>query len=382
LDAADARFKEKLMKAQSPFALSLPWRRTTAVFVIDVAVLALASHSPDAWQQNHIAWWVGVALAALITIATLVTYRGVPLALMPVLRVRNWYANPKKLVEACTQPIDHQRRFGRDVIGIREYDNRLVTVIAVDGAEAAGRHHQATSQGALSVGPIGAALRQFDVRLEGVDIVSVATGQDRRTWLVLRMDPQHNVAAVAARDSLAATLAAATERLAHELDGRHCQARPLTADEIADMDAVVLAGLETERIRPHWRHLAHPDGYVTSGWISPRDITGKLLDELPVPEADVTVVTVRLCIETGGIAVSAFVRYHTKDRLPNTVWRQLNRLTGRQLGAVRASLPAPESGPQLLLPGRDLGEDDDIVIRLGAAEAAPAYSPGAAGMAR
>ena len=374
------------MKAQPRFALSMPWRRATAVFLIDVAVLAIASHCPDAWQKNHAAWWVGVGVAAVITIATLVTARGIPLAWIPVARVRNWYANPKALLEACTQPIDHQRRFGRDVVGIREYGGRLVTVIAVDGiaGAAAGRHHQeGTPDDALPIEAVAAALRQFDVRLDGVDIVSVATQSDDSTWLVLRMDPQHNVAAVAARDSLAATFVAATERLAHDIDGQHCHARPLNAAEIADMDDAVLAGLDVDRIRPHWRHLEHPDGCVTSAWVSPRDITGTLLDELQVPEADVTMLTIRLVNRFGRIDVSAFVRYHSKDRLPKSLLRGLSRLTGRQLGAVRASLPAPATGRPLLMSSRGLNEDEHILIRLGeAAAATPAYSPDLARMAR
>ena len=370
------------MKAQPGFAVALPWRRVTAVFLIDVAVLALASHCPDAWQKDHAAWWTGVGVAAVITFAALVTVRGIPLAWTPVARVRNWYANPKALLEACTRPIDHQRRFGRDVVGIREFGGRLVTVITVEGAAGAvsGRHHQ-QGDGTLPIGAVAAALRQFDVRLDGVDIVSVATPHDRRTWLVLRMDPQHNVAAVAARDSLAATLAAATERLAHDLDGQHCQARPLNAAEITDMDAAVLAGLDVDRVRPHWRHLEHPDGYVASAWVSPRDITGKLTDELEQSEAEVTVVTIRLVTRRDGIDVSAFVRYHSKERLPLSALRGLNRLTGRQLDAVGASLPAP--GRPVLMSSRELGEDEDIVIRLGeAATAAPAYSPVAAGSAQ
>ena len=66
----------------------------------------------------------------------------------------------------------------------------------------------------------------------------------RRTWLVLRMNPQLNVAAVAARDSLASTLVAATERLAQDLDGHGCAARALTADEVSEVDSAVLADLE------------------------------------------------------------------------------------------------------------------------------------------
>jgi hypothetical protein len=37
----------------------------------------------------------------------------------------------------------------------------------------------------------------------------------------------------------------------------------------------------------------------------------------------------------------------------------LNRLTGRQLAAVRASLPAPTARPLLVVPSRPLRADDE-----------------------
>jgi type VII secretion protein EccE len=370
------------MKAQNGFGVTLGWQRVTAVFLVDVAVLVLASHCPDAWQKGRAAWWVGVGLAAVITLAALITRRGIPLASIPVVRIRNWYAHPKAIAAACTQPIDHRRRFGRDVVAIREYQDRLVTVIAVDNAAyASGRHHQqAASDATLPIGAVIAALRQFDVRLDSIDIVSAATEHDYNTWLVLRMDPQRNIAAIAARDSLAATLAAATERLAHDLDGQQCHARPLNAAEIADMDAAVLPGLKLDRIRTHWSYLRHPDGYVTSAWISPRDITGDMLDELWLPDAEAMVVTIRLAARRGGIHVAALVRYHSAKQLTKSALGGLNRLTGRQLGALRAGLPAPESGRPLPIPSRPVGEDDHIVIRLSeAATVAPTYSPSPVG---
>ncbi|KAA8960964.1 type VII secretion protein EccE [Mycobacterium sp.] len=369
------------MKAQRRFSVTLQWQRVTAVFLADVAVLALASHCPDAWQQHHAAWWAGVALATVITIAALVTSRGIPLASIPVVAIRNWYAHPQAIAAACTPPIDHRRRFGRDVVGIRAYRDRLVTVIAVDDATySSGRHHQeAAPDTGLAIGAVIAALRQFDVRLDCIDIVSAATEHEHNTWLVLRMDPQHNIAAVAARDSLAATAAAATERLAHDLDGQQCRARPLTAAEIADMDAAVTAGLALDRIRTHWSYLRHPDGYVTSAWMSPRDITGDVLGALALPDTEATVATIRLAARRDGIDVAAFVRYHSAKRLPKSAVSRLNQLTGRQLAALRASLPAPEPGRPLPIPSRPLDEADDIVIRLGTAAATPAYSPSPAG---
>ncbi|EUA35441.1 ESX-5 secretion system EccE5 domain protein [Mycobacterium xenopi 3993] len=56
----DAATREAAMRAQRRFGLDLSWPRLTGVFLIDVAVLALVSHLPDAWQANHIAWWTGV----------------------------------------------------------------------------------------------------------------------------------------------------------------------------------------------------------------------------------------------------------------------------------------------------------------------------------
>lgn len=59
---------------------------------------------------------------------------------------------------------------------MREYDGRLVTVIALDGDDdPASRHHRQKSAppASLLVRSAAAGLRQFDVNLEGIDIVSV-----------------------------------------------------------------------------------------------------------------------------------------------------------------------------------------------------------------
>ena len=64
-----------------------------------------------------------------------------------------------------TRAIDHRRRFGRDVVGVREYEGQLVAVIAVDGSADApsGRHQrQKVSPATLPVAAVAAVLRQFD----------------------------------------------------------------------------------------------------------------------------------------------------------------------------------------------------------------------------
>lgn len=387
------------MKAQRKLGLALSWSRVTTIFLIDILILVLASHCPQAWQgDNRVAWWVGVGLAVLVTVLSLVSYHGITVASALAAWLWDWSADPgTALAAGCTPAIDHQRRFGRDTVGVREYQGRLVSVIAVDGnvEEASGRHRPRTSSAALSVASVAEGVRQFDIHLDGIDIVSLKVRRggnaaelsklddwrpeewenlndrpanyERSTWLVLRMNPQRNVAAVAVRDSLASTLVAATERIAQDLDGQNCAARSLSADELAEVDSAVLADLEPTWSRPGWRHLKHFNGYTTSFWVTPSDIKAETMDNLWQADTDATVVTVRLTSHGGRPQVSAWVRYHTDGRLPRKLAAGLNRLTGRQLAAVRASLPTPSLRARLALPSRDLYDHDELMFDIGQA---------------
>jgi hypothetical protein len=97
--------------------------------------------------------------------------------------------------------------------------------------------------------------------------------------------------------------------------------------------------------------------------LSPSDITTDKLDELWEDDTVATVLTIRLTTRGGRPQVSAWVRYHTEKRLRRNVSSGLNRLTGRQLAALRASLPAPTARPLLVVPGRPLRADDaDLVL--------------------
>jgi type VII secretion protein EccE len=384
------------MKAQRRFGLSLSWLRVTAVFLVDIVILLVASHCPQSWQgEHHIAFWVGVGLAVIVTLLSLVTQHGLTLTSGLATWLWDWSADPgTALAAGCTPAVDYQRKYGRDTVGVREYAGRLIAVIAVDGGEddSLGRHRHRTTASAptLLVQAVAAGLHQFDIHLDGIDIVSVKIRRGgnaaelsklddwgpeewemvgdqpasyvRCTWLVLRMNPQRNVAAVAARDSLASTLVAATERLAQDLDGQSCAARPLTADEIAEVDKAVLADLEPTWSRPGWRYLKHFNGFATSFWLTPSDITTETVDDLWQPDTEATVVTIRLTTLGGRPLVSAWVRYHSDKRTPKGLPNGLNRLTGRQLAAVRASLPAPTTRALLVVPTRGLLEGDEIVL--------------------
>lgn len=138
------------MKAQRRLGLSLTWPRLTTVFLVDIVIMVVASHCPESWQGTYrIAFWVGVGLAVLVTLLSLVTYHGITVASGLATWLWDWSADPgSALAAGCTPALDHQRRFGRDKVGVREYKGQLVSVIAVNGGEdeTGSRHrHRAAS---------------------------------------------------------------------------------------------------------------------------------------------------------------------------------------------------------------------------------------------
>lgn len=388
------------MRAQHTLGLNLSWLRVTTVFLIDIGILWLARHWPAQLGPPERAWWPAVGLAAVLTTAALITHRRVPLTAILLARLSDRFATPAAfLTEGCTPGFDHRRRYSRDVVGVREYRGRLVSVIAIPvaTAETAGRHRRVPAPApTLPAELVAAGLRQFDVRLDGIDIVSIRTcdspddspDDEHRTdtaavqavkapgscgpqvnWLILRMDPMHNTEAVAVRDSVAATLAVATERLARDLCERHLDARILSAEEFDQVDAALLAGLQPTRLRRRRRRLKQkerkgPKQFAATFWMSPRDISTENLERLWLPETDTTAVTVRLTRRQHHTDVAVLVRYHSASRLRRTTSAGLNRLNGRQLTALRTSLPTP-TRRTLAVPARVLNGQDSLQVPLG-----------------
>lgn len=376
------------MRPQRDFGLDLSWGRLTTVFLIAVAILALFSHVPDELQIKVDTFrivahprWAGVVIVAMVAVAGLVTYRAAPLASALPGRLLDRFVNPEsKLTQARDPAADHCRRYGSQSVGIREHRGQLAAVIVV--ADRRRERHEPESPAVLPVPLVAAGLRQFDVRLEGIDIVSVTpcddtvgddlTGQetgapDRGMWVVLRMNPHRNVGAIAARDSVASTLAAAAERLAHDLDGDRVEARVATAEEFDDVDTAILAGLQPSHVRLRRRRLKQrkPKRFSSSFWVTPRDITSPNIERLYRPETDATVMTVRLTPRKHRTQVSVLVHYHSSGRLPRKTRTGLNRLTGRrQLTAIHSSLPTPMRHRRLGLPARELAGTDQLVVPL------------------
>lgn len=348
------------MKPTLPLGIRFGWTRVVAVFVATVALLSLGGA-----EAGRAGWWVAAGVAVLLSAATVVTWRG---ATLLRLGLRAINAHSAMAATTAGETADYHRTYGQGPVGIRAVGPYLAAVVAVDGqahSPSALDHHRVASLATLPVAAVADGLRQFDVTLESIDIVSVgrrraserhhsyaavyssligdhpAVGQ-RRTWLVARFDAERSARAVLWRESVAATVGAAAQWLAQELTGLRCPARVLTAQEIREADAELLAGIDPAELRSGWGRLRHSNGYVQTYWMSPSDISSDTLDRLWVPDTDATAVTVQLRPAVGGATrVGVVARYHTGAPISEPPLSGLNPLTGRHnLGLAAGSLTA------------------------------------------
>ncbi|WP_101953415.1 type VII secretion protein EccE [Mycobacterium intracellulare] len=371
------------MRSTFPLSVAAGWPRLVALFVVDVAVVATG-----AAVGGRPGWWAGAALAVAVSLAALLRWRGAPLLTLGWRSV----SNRRGVDVPGGELADYERRFGSGRVGIRAVGPHLVAVVAVDGPP-----HNASvldypkveSMTKLPVEAVAAGLEQFDVTLEGIDIVSVgvrraskthhpygpvysgevgdhpAVGQ-RRTWLVVRMDALASARAIVWRESVAATMSAAAEWLAAELTSLRIPARVLTAAQIRDADEALLAGIDPNGVTPGWGRLRHAGGYVQTYWMSPRDISSATIDRLWVPDTDATVVSIQVRrSDTGATAVGVMVRYHTGGPLPEPPLTGLNPFVGRHDAGLRAGLLGAGKGG-LAVPARELTANEKVSVPIGA----------------
>lgn len=367
-----------------PLTVAASWGRLAAVLTA-AAVCVFAG----AAIGDRPGWWTGVALAALIAFAALVRWRGAALLDLGWITATRGRSG---VDTAAGDLADYRRTHGRtEGVGVRGTGPDLVAVVAVDGpphSPSVLDYARVESLVKLPLAVVAGGLRQCDVRLDGIDILSVgsrrapqshhpyspvyssevgdhpAVGQ-RRTYLVVRFNAVRGAAAVVWRESVAATVCAAAEWLAAELTSMRIPARALTSEQIRDADTLLLAGIEAATVRPGWGRLRHSGGYVHTYWVSPGDISSATLDRLWAPDTDATVVAVQLRpTDNGTTTVGVTVRYHTGAPLTGPPLTGLNPLSGRHDAGLLAGLVRPGTPPAV--PCRELGGDDTIAAPVAA----------------
>jgi type VII secretion protein EccE len=376
------------MKPMFPVGLALRETRVIIAFVAAVALLWAGTFLHGPWVV-----WVFAAAATLLVVLILVTWRRAPLATLLgrwAARHRPGRAAPD--LRAVPPAADHRLRWTDDQAAIRAAGDELVAVVAVDGPSHTPSvldNHRVHSAATLPVAVVADALRQFDVRLAGIDILSVgrrrapkthhhyaqtysghvgdhgAVGR-RRTVCVLRMNRLDNVSAVVCRDSLAATLDACAQRLAAELTARHLPARVVDSAELVDIDAILTAGLGPDAGQPRWGGVRQANGWLSTYWVSPRDISTATLERVWAPDTDYTACALQLRpAPNGGVTVGLLVRYATAGPQKQPPLTGLNPLSGRHDLGVRAGL-ADARTAAIAAPHRLLGAGEEIKAPIGA----------------
>lgn len=375
------------MRSTFPLGLALRDFRVIVAFLFAVAVLWGATFLHGPWVL-----WTAVGIAAVGVVFLLLTWRGAPVSTLlgRTLGRRRPGHDPVGAMLDTPDAVESRLRWTDAVTAVRADGDELVAVVAVDGpahTPSVLDNHRVESAAALPVSVVAEALRQFDVTLSGIDILSVgrrrapgthhpyaqtysavvadhgAMGQ-RRTVCVLRMNQLSNVGAVVCRDSVAATLTACAHRLAAELTARHLAARVVGGEELTDIDAALSAGLSASA-QPRWGGLRHNNGWVSTYWVTPGDITTATLDRVWAPDTDHTATAVQLRPGPGdSVEIGMLVRYATAGPQKQPPVNGLNPLSARHDLGVRAGL-AVAATPALRARHRTLEAAEELKAPIG-----------------
>lgn len=164
---------------------------------------------------------------------------------------------------------------------------------------------------------------------------------NRLTWLVLRLDQQRNLKALAARGPCAVvaprTLATAAHRIAGRLRERGMAAHPLPAAAVAEATRLLHAGVELGDLTEQWDRVktSVPGRFVTSFGIDWSELDDSGLDDCWTWNSGRTTLVVSLSGTDGPRAVVRYIGPAMTEALPD----YLRRLPGRQSLAFRSTLP-------------------------------------------
>ena len=129
---------------------------------------------PAPRPQDESGWWAGVGAAVLDhgrRVGALARVTAVDAGLAVACRGRSG-----ALGVPAGALADHDRTFGAGPVGIRAVGPHLVAVVAVDGqphSPSALAYPRVDTPSKLPLAAVAAGLRQFDVTLDGIDVVSV-----------------------------------------------------------------------------------------------------------------------------------------------------------------------------------------------------------------
>ena len=393
-----------------------------ALMAAEAAALAAFVALPP----HRAGWWpaTGISAAALVVLIVTVYRRNAPGWVAAW--ARHWRRRRHLVPVAAAVDVPH----GAIVCGVRVDEYEAVTMIKASGRPYAPTLLRGSTRSlTTNVIPMAVLAGLLDqpgfLQLAGIDIVSAgqrvrgvggyaplystlladrpAAGR-RDTYLIVRIDITGSVPGLTYRTSIGAAAAAATERIINALLQNGIRATALSAAELDTALSELGVGLVTPPPRPEppapdqaadeaqaapavavpvgahrgaaaprtrWRSVRTREGYLSSYYFSPEDITTAALNRMWALHTDEVVQTTSICKHRntepdggGPVLVSAMVRTCDPQEAPQPPTLDLNPLPGEQYAAtVRA---APTARPAITLPARRLNGSEPLQIPIGA----------------
>lgn len=157
------------MRAKAPLGVSTSWPRWATAFVTVTGILYLGSrfHGPGPI-------WGSIAAAVLAAILIAGTWRLLPLT--SALRRRLSPTRPASALLDTATPADIAPLWDNTPAAVRAVGDDVVAVVAIDGPDnppSVFDRNRVESATFIPLDVLAEALRQFDVRLSGIDVLSV-----------------------------------------------------------------------------------------------------------------------------------------------------------------------------------------------------------------
>lgn len=313
-------------------------------------------------------WQAAAAVAAILLLAGTVTVKRHSAAGWLALGWQ-WLWRRKKVISAALPaPVDTD--FDGSAVGVRLHAGTLTSMIAVAGSAHTPtfleRTRTASTTNTVPMSVLAPLVEQFGL---AVSIEVVAAGQrramtgsyaalyekiigtrpvaaQRRAWLIVRVDVVKSIRGLTTRKSLLSAMAAATERIARQLDESGCRARPCTADDILDAERVLL-GPGSADVEDRWTNIQSASGSVATYVVQAKDLPERPIERLWIMHANAVAHSVHLKPTETGPQMAVSVRIEMVQHKNFDVPAVFSRIPGEQGKALRAARASAERVPHL-----------------------------------
>jgi type VII secretion protein EccE len=315
--------------------------------------------------------WRGAVFGAAIACMFLVRFRGMTVPQWAVLRVNYvWGSRNRSRRPAPVKPFDADMSDGSP-IGFRWDGKTLLSLLKIEEDPQAMTVLEpgvTVSGDMLPIQLIADCLRQFDIALDSIDVISqgarshghspIAAVYDavlgplpaiaqRTVWVALRFDPTRCAEAVrrrgGGREGVLRTATTATHRVANRLIEAGLRPQVMTASEIAQATYQLSDGVDLHDVEETWRACRQGHFQLRSFLVTPTMLTTRGVGLLwTIPSYSTTLcISLRHDEADDLVQIRALARFDSHGQirihLPG-----LDDLAGQQLSALACTLPVPQ----------------------------------------